>query len=132
MLGNTVSEGISCGIMLLLLPEHRNLRPARRRCTPTPRRSCTASLAGRGQPPAGQRPAGCREQPDPYTLATLYTGSRAAAMAQYGRSRDGAAAAVFPFSVLSGLSGLLMPEITRAHTRGTPPPCRRAIFTMLR
>lgn len=38
----------------------------------------------------------------------------------------------FPFSVLGALSGLLMPEITRAHTKGDTAAMRRLIFTMLR
>ena len=38
----------------------------------------------------------------------------------------------FPFSVLSALSGLLMPEITRAHTKGDTDATRRLVFTMLK
>ena len=68
----------------------------------------------------------------PCTL-TLYTGSRAEAMAQYGSLKGMALPLLFfPFSVLGALSGLLMPEITRAHTRGDLPAMRRLIFTMLR
>ena len=68
----------------------------------------------------------------PCTL-TLYTGSRAEALAQYGSLKGMALPLLFfPFSVLGALSGLLMPEITRAHTRGDLPAMRRLIFTMLR
>ena len=38
----------------------------------------------------------------------------------------------FPFLVLSALSGLLMPEITRAHTRGDGAGTRHLIGTMLK
>ena len=54
-------------------------------------------------------------------------------MAQYGSLKGMALPLLFfPFSVLGALSGLLMPEITRAHTRGDLPAMRRLIFTMLR
>ena len=68
----------------------------------------------------------------PYTLA-IYTGSRAEAVAQYGSLKGMALPLLFfPFSVLGALSGLLMPEITRAHTKGDTAAMRRLIFTMLR
>ena len=50
---------------------------------PHPQGAVRHPVARRGQPPAGQRPAGGGKQPDPYTLA-IYTGSRAEAVAQYG------------------------------------------------
>ena len=54
-------------------------------------------------------------------------------MAQYWQLKGyGAPAAIFPFSVLGALSGLLMPEITRATTKGDTAAMRRLIFTMLR
>ena len=68
----------------------------------------------------------------PYTLA-LCTGSRTEAVAQYGSLKGMALPLLFfPFSVLGALSGLLMPEITRAHTKGDTAAMRRLIFTMLR
>lgn len=68
----------------------------------------------------------------PYTLA-IYTGSRAEAVAQYGSLKGMALPLLFfPFSVLGALSGLLMPEITRANTKGDTAAMRRLIFTMLR
>lgn len=54
-------------------------------------------------------------------------------MAQYGSLKGMALPLLFfPFSVLGALSGLLMPEITRAHTKGDTAAMRRLIFTMLR
>ena len=54
-------------------------------------------------------------------------------MAQYGALKGMALPLLFfPFSVLTALSGLLMPEITRAHTRGDAAAARRLVFTMLR
>lgn len=53
-----------------------------------------------------------------------YLGTRAEAVAQYGSLKGMALPLIFfPFSVLAALSGLLMPEITRAHTAGIPLPC---------
>lgn len=55
------------------------------------------------------------------------------AVAQYGSLKGMALPLLFfPFSVLGALSGLLMPEITRAHTKGDTAAMRRLIFTMLR
>ena len=67
------------------------------------------------------------------TADNFYTGSRADAMAQYGSLKGMALPLLFfPFSVLSALSGLLMPEITRAHTKGDTDATRRLVFTMLK
>ena len=54
-------------------------------------------------------------------------------MAQYGSLKGMALPLLFfPFSVLSALSGLLMPEITRAHTKGDTDATCRLVFTMLK
>lgn len=53
-----------------------------------------------------------------------YLGTRAEAVAQYGSLKGMALPLIFfPFSVLAALSGLLMPEITRATPPGIPLPC---------
>lgn len=134
LLGNTVSEGVSCCLMLLFAAR-------------------TPEFARRGQEPlhpytrwelyeivlpvTGSRLLGSGLQAVessliPLTLS-LYTGSRAVAMTQYGNFKGMALPLLFfPFSVLSALSGLLMPEITRAHTRGDGAGTRRLIGTMLK
>ena len=134
LLGNTVSEGVSCGIMLAFAartPEFRARPDAP--LHPYTRKELYDIL----WPVEGSRMLASALQAAessliPCTL-TLYTGSRAEAMAQYGSLKGMALPLLFfPFSVLGALSGLLMPEITRAHTRGDLPAMRRLIFTMLR
>lgn len=134
MLGNTVSEGISCGIMLLFAARTPEFAPR----PGAPLHPYTArELYGILWPVEGSRLLASALQAAessliPYTL-TLYTGSRTAAMAQYGALKGMALPLLFfPFSVLTALSGLLMPEITRAHTRGDAAAARRLVFTMLR
>ena len=109
LLGNTVSESVSCGIMLAFAAR-------------------TPEFAPRPGAPL-----------HPYTRKELYDilwpveGSRAEAVAQYGSLKGMALPLLFfPFSVLGALSGLLMPEITRAHTKGDTAAMHRLIFTMLR
>ena len=134
LLGNTVSEGVSCGIMLAFAartPEFRARPDAP--LHPYTRKELYDIL----WPVEGSRMLASALQAAessliPCTL-TLYTGSRAEAMAQYGSLKGMALPlVVFPFSGLGALSGLLMPEITRAHTRGDLPAMLRLIFTMLR
>ena len=134
MLGNTVSEGISCGIMLLFAARTPEFAPR----PGAPLHPYTArELYSILWPVEGSRLLASALQAAessliPYTL-TLYTGSRTAAMAQYGALKGMALPLLFfPFSVLTALSGLLMPEITRAHTRGDAAAARRLVFTMLR
>lgn len=134
LLGNTVSEGVSCCLMLLFAartPEfaHRGQEPLH----PYTRRELYEIVL----PVTGSRLLGSGLQAVessliPLTLS-LYTGSRAVAMTQYGNFKGMALPLLFfPFSVLSALSGLLMPEITRAHTRGDGAGTRRLIGTMLK
>ena len=134
MLGNTVSEGISCGIMLLFAARTPEFAPR----PGAPLHPYTArELYSILWPVEGSRLLASALQAAessliPYTL-TLCTGSRTAAMAQYGALKGMALPLLFfPFSVLTALSGLLMPEITRAHTRGDAAAARRLVFTMLR
>lgn len=57
-----------------------------------------------------------------------YLGTRAEAVAQYGSLKGMALPLIFfPFSVLAALSGLLMPEITRAHTARDTAALRRLV-----
>lgn len=134
LLGNTVSEGVSCCLMLLFAartPEFA--RHGQEPLHPYTRRELYEIVL----PVTGSRLLGSGLQAVessliPLTLS-LYTGSRAVAMTQYGNFKGMALPLLFfPFSVLSALSGLLMPEITRAHTRGDGAGTRRLIGTMLK
>ena len=134
LLGNTVSESVSCGIMLLFArktPEFR-LRPGEPLHPYTQQELYAILLPVEGSRLLAAALQAAESSLIPYTLAQ-YTGSRTAAMAQYGDLKGMAMPLLFfPFSVLTALSGLLMPEITRAHTRGNAAATRRLIFTMLR
>lgn len=134
LLGNTVSEGVSCGIMLAFAartPEFAP-RPGAPLHPYTRRELCDILWPVEGSRLLASALQAAESSLIPYTL-TLYTGSRAAAVAQYGSLKGMALPLLFfPFSVLGALSGLLMPEITRAHTKGDVPEMRRLIFTMLR
>ena len=134
LLGNTVSEGVSCCIMLAFAARTPEFAPRPGApLHPYTRKELYDIL----WPVEGSRLLASALQAAessliPYTLA-LYTGSRAVAVAQYGSLKGMALPLLFfPFSVLSALSGLLMPEITRAHTKGYAAATRRLVFTMLR
>ena len=134
LLGNTVSEGVSCCIMLAFAARTPEFAPRPGApLHPYTRKELYDIL----WPVEGSRLLASALQAAessliPYTLA-LYTGSRAVAVAQYGSLKGMALPLLFfPFSVLSALSGLLMPEITRAHTKGDAAATRRLVFTMLR
>ena len=134
LLGNTVSEGVSCGVMLAFAARTPEFAPRPGApLHPYTRKELYDIL----WPVEGSRLLASALQAAessliPYTLA-LYTGSRAEAVAQYGSLKGMALPLLFfPFSVLGALSGLLMPEITRAHTKGDTAAMRRLIFTMLR
>lgn len=134
VLGNTVSEGVSCGLMLLFAARTREFRQRQQEpLHPYTRREFYEIIL----PVTGSRLLGSGLQAVessliPLTLS-LYTGSRAIAMTQYGNFKGMALPLLFfPFSVLSALSGLLMPEITRAHTRGDGRETRRLIGWMLK
>ena len=134
LLGNTVSESVSCGIMLAFAARTPEFAPRPGApLHPYTRKELYDIL----WPVEGSRLLASALQAAessliPYTLA-IYTGSRAEAVAQYGSLKGMALPLLFfPFSVLGALSGLLMPEITRAHTKGDTAAMRRLIFTMLR
>ena len=134
LLGNTVSESVSCGIMLAFAARTSEFAPRPGApLHPYTRKELYDIL----WPVEGSRLLASALQAAessliPYTLA-IYTGSRAEAVAQYGSLKGMALPLLFfPFSVLGALSGLLMPEITRAHTKGDTAAMRRLIFTMLR
>ena len=134
LLGNTVSEGVSCCLMLLFAA--RTPEFARRGQEPlhpyTRRELYEIVLPVTGSRLLGSGLQAVESSLIPLTLS-LYTGSRAVAMTQYGNFKGMALPLLFfPFSVLSALSGLLMPEITRAHTRGDGAGKRRLIGTMLK
>ncbi len=134
LLGNTVSESISCAIMLAFAAKTPEFA---RRPGGTLHPYTQKELHDILWPVEGSRLLASALQAAessliPYTLAQ-YTGSRAVAVAQYGALKGMALPLLFfPFSVLGALSGLLMPEITRAHTKGDTAEMRRLIFTMLR
>lgn len=132
--GSAVSEGVSCALMLLFAGRE----PQFRRRAPEPQHPYTqAELYGILWPVTGSRllASGLQAAESsliPYCL-TLYCGSRAVALAQYGGLKGMALPLLFfPFSVLTALSGLLMPEVTRAHTRGDRAAVRRLVVRMLR
>lgn len=134
LLGNTVSEGVSCCLMLLFAT--RTPEFARRGQEPlhpyTRRELYEIVLPVTGSRLLGSGLQAVESSLIPLTLS-LYTGSRAVAMTQYGNFKGMALPLLFfPFSVLSALSGLLMPEITRAHTRGDGAGTRHLIGTMLK
>lgn len=134
LLGNTVSEGVSCCLMLLFAA--RTPEFARRGQEPlhpyTRRELYEIVLPVTGSRLLGSGLQAVESSLIPLTLS-LYTGSRAVAMTQYGNFKGMALPLLFfPFSVLSALSGLLMPEITRAHTRGDGAGTRHLIGTMLK
>lgn len=62
----------------------------------------------------------------------LFTGSRTAALAQYGALTGMALPLLFfPFSFLGTLSTLLLPDITRAHLQGDRPALQRLVGQVL-
>ena len=132
LLGNTVSESVSCGIMLALPHARRNLHPARCAAAPLhPQGAVRHPVARRGH----RLLASALQAAESSLIPTRWRlhGSRAEAVAQYGSLKGMALPLLtFPFGLLGSLSVLLMPEITRAHTKGDTAAMRRLIFTMLR
>lgn len=134
LIGNTVSEAVSCGIMALFARQEPSFRP----CADDPPRGYTSrELWEIVLPVTGSRLVASVLQAGESVLIpaclAAYLGTRAEAVAQYGSLKGMALPLIFfPFSVLAALSGLLMPEITRAHTRGDAAAARRLVFTMLR
>ena len=134
VLGNTVSEGVSCCLMVVFAARTRDF--ARRSGEPlhpyTRRELYDIILPVTGSRLLSSGLQAVESSLIPLTLA-IYTGDRAVAMTQYGNFKGMALPLLFfPFSVLSALSGLMMPEITRAHTRGDGRETRRMIGMVLK
>lgn len=119
LLGNTVSEAVSCLLMVLFARREPVFRPQ----PGDPARGFTRrELFGIALPVCGSRLLASGLQAIESSLIplclTLYMGERAAAVTQYGAVKGMAMPLIFfPFSVLAALSGLLMPEIARAGAR---------------
>lgn len=134
LLGNTVSEAVSCLLMMAFAAAEPAFRPQRQEpLHPYTRRE----LAEIVLPVEGSRLLASALQAAessliPYCLAQ-YLGDRTQAMTQYGNLKGMALPLLFfPFSVLSALASLLMPEITRAHTQGNPGDTKRLISNMMK
>lgn len=133
LLGNTVSEAVSC----LLMTGFAGREPAFRRHPGDPARGFTGrELLAIALPAEGSRLSVSALQAVESSLIPLcltwYLGDRSAAVAQYGALKGMALPLIFfPFSLLGALSGLLMPEITRLHTRRDAPGTARLIRVTL-
>lgn len=129
--GNTVSEAVSCMLMLRYSgAEKRRLRCAaqgQREPIPGWRRIFDILLPVEGSRCVSAALHTVETSLVPACLA-LYLGSRAEAMAQFGALRGMALPLVtFPFSFLATLSGLLMPEIARARARNDRPSLEKLV-----
>lgn len=134
LLGNTVSEAVSCGLMLLCAAKNPGMHSA----PGDPDRPFTnRALLEIVLPVGGSRILASALQAAESSLLpmclALYLGERTAAVAQYGAMKGMALPLIFfPFSVLAALSSLLMPEITRLHTAqdyaGTARLIRKALW----
>lgn len=133
-LGNSISEAVSCGIMLLFAKKEKAfaVKPG------DPARGyANRELAAIVLPVGGGRILGSALQAIESSLIPLclamFLGERGLAVAQYGALKGMALPLIFfPFSVLAALSGLLMPEITRAYTRKDTAGTARLIDSMMR
>ena len=119
LIGNTVSEAVSCLLMAVFARRETSFRP---RPGDPAKGFSRRELLGIAMPVCGSRLLGSGLQAIESSLIplclTLYLGERAAAVTQYGAVKGMAMPLIFfPFSVLAALAGLLMPEITRAGTR---------------
>ena len=133
LIGNTVSEAVSCLIMVFFARREPAFRPK----PDDPARGYQSrELWAIVLPVSGSRILSSALQAAESTLIpaclTLYLGSRAEAVAQYGSLKGMALPLIFfPFSVLSALSGLLMPEITRTYTAGDRDATNRLVRTAM-
>lgn len=119
LIGNTASEALSCLLMALFARAEAAFRP---QAADPAKGFALRELWAIAWPVGGSRLLVSALQAVESSLIplclTVYLGQRGAAVAQYGAMKGMALPLVFfPFSVLSALSGLLMPEIVRAHTR---------------
>ncbi len=136
LFGNTVSEALSCAVVAAFAWREPAFRRRRGEQTPTHPYS-ERELWGIALPVTGSRLLASALQAAESSLIPAclaqYLGDRAAAMAQYGDLKGMAMPLLFfPFSVLAALSGLLMPEITRAAAKNDTAAVRRLVSRMLR
>lgn len=133
LIGNTVSEAVSCLIMAAFARREPAFRPK----PDDPAQGYQSrELWEIVLPVSASRILSSALQAAESTLIpaclTVYLGSRAQAVAQYGSLKGMALPLIFfPFSFLSALSNLLMPEITRTYTEGNKPATSRLIRTAL-
>ena len=131
--GNTISETVSCLIMVGCARREKGFRTANgAQGEPYTKRELYGILL----PVEGSRLLASALQAAESSLIplclALYLGERTTAMSQYGALKGMAIPLLFfPFSVLAALSSLLMPEITRAHTRKNGAQTARLINTMM-
>lgn len=134
LVGNTVSEAVSCGVMAFFA--HKD--PAFQAGGDDSRRPYTRrELAGILLPVEGSRILASVLQAAESSLIplclTLYLGNRTEAVSQYGAIKGMAIPLLFfPFSILSALSSLLMPEIARANARRDAAATARLIDGTMR
>lgn len=132
LIGNTVSEAVSCLLMAAFAWREPSFRPgAGEPLHPyTQRELWDIVLPVEGSRLLASALQAAESSLIPYCLA-LYLGDRTEAMAQYGNLKGMALPLLFfPFSVLAALSSLLMPEITRAYTRRDTAATNRLIGAM--
>lgn len=134
LVGNTVSEAVSCGVMAFFA--HKD--PAFQAGGDDSRRPYTRrELAGILLPVEGSRILASVLQAAESSLIplclALYLGNRTEAVSQYGAIKGMAIPLLFfPFSILSALSSLLMPEIARANARRDAAATARLIDGTMR
>lgn len=134
LVGNTVSEAVSCGVMAFFA--HKD--PAFQGGEDDGRRPYTRrELAGILLPVEGSRILASVLQAAESSLIplclALYLGDRTEAVSQYGAIKGMAIPLLFfPFSILSALSSLLMPEIARANARRDAAATARLIDGTMR
>lgn len=134
LVGNTVSEAVSCGVMAFFA--HKD--PAFQAGEDDGRRPYTRrELAGILLPVEGSRILASVLQAAESSLIplclALYLGNRTEAVSQYGAIKGMAIPLLFfPFSILSALSSLLMPEIARANARRDAAATARLIDGTMR
>ena len=134
LVGNTVSEAVSCAVMAGFAGKD----PAFRSDAGDGQRPYTRrELAGILLPVEGSRILASVLQAAESSLIplclTLYLGDRTQAVSQYGAIKGMAIPLLFfPFSILSALSSLLMPEIARANARRDTAATARLIDGTMR
>lgn len=135
--GNTVSEMVSCLLMVLFARKDPGLRSRGSGREGERPPFSGRELAGILLPVEGNRILASILQAAEASLIplclTVYLGDKSAAISQYGALKGMALPLLFfPFSILSALSSLLMPEIARAHARRDRAGAARLIDATLR